>query len=76
MYGVVTEAVGARDTAGDLLARLAVSGAALLVGTLDGIESGQLRAVPQPDEGISFAPRSLRTTRTSTGACPPWPSTG
>ena len=57
VYGVVTEAVGPRDTAGDLLARLAVSGAALLVGTLDGIESGQLRAVPQPDEGISFAPK-------------------
>ena len=57
VYGVVTETVGPRDTAGDLLARLAVSGAALLVGTLDGIESGQIRAVPQPDEGVSFAPK-------------------
>ena len=36
---------------------MAVSGAALLVGTLDGIESGQIRAVPQPDEGVSFAPK-------------------
>ena len=57
VYGVVTEPVGRRDTAGDLLARLAVSGARLLVDTLDGIESGQIRAVPQPDEGVSFAPK-------------------
>ncbi len=57
VYGVVTEPVSPRDTAGDLLARLAVSGAKLLVGTLDGIESGQIRAVPQPDEGVSFAPK-------------------
>jgi len=57
VYGVVTEPVGRRDTAGDLLARLAVSGARLLVETLDGIESGQIRAVPQPDEGVSFAPK-------------------
>jgi methionyl-tRNA formyltransferase len=40
VFGVVTTAVGARDTAGDLLGRLAVSGADLLVATLDGIEAG------------------------------------
>ena len=48
VYGVLTEPVGSRDTAGDLLGRLAVSGAGLLVATLDGIESGQLDARPQP----------------------------
>src|SRR3712207_7515163 len=37
VYGKVTEAIAPRDTAGDLLGRLAVSGAALLVATLDGI---------------------------------------
>jgi len=57
VYGVVTETVGPRDTSGDLLARLAVSGATLLVGTLDGIESGEIRAVPQPGEGVSLAPK-------------------
>ncbi len=57
VFGVLTEPVGPRDTSGDLLARLAVSGARLLIDTLDGIESGQLRAVPQPDEGISYAPK-------------------
>ena len=48
---------GPRDTAGDLLGRLAVSGADLLVATLDGIESGQLEARPQPAEGVSLAPK-------------------
>src|SRR6201994_4431581 len=57
VFGVLTEPVGPRDTAGDLLSRLAVSGARVLIGTLDGIESGQLQAVPQPDEGISYAPK-------------------
>ena len=57
VYGVLTEPVGPRDTAGDLLGRLAVSGAGLLVATLDGIESGQLAARPQPAEGVSLAPK-------------------
>jgi methionyl-tRNA formyltransferase len=57
VFGTVTEPIGPRDTAGDLLARLAVSGARLLVATLDGIAAGGLEPRPQPAEGISFAPR-------------------
>jgi methionyl-tRNA formyltransferase len=57
VFGVVTEPIGPRDTAGDLLARLAESGAELLVTTLDGIESGQVEARPQPSEGVSQAPK-------------------
>jgi methionyl-tRNA formyltransferase len=57
VYGVVTEPVGARDTAGDLLDRLAVSGAGLLVATLDGIADGSLQPVAQPAEGVSLAPK-------------------
>jgi methionyl-tRNA formyltransferase len=57
VFGVVTEPIGPRDTAGDLLGRLAVSGAGLLVATLDGIAAGTLVAEPQPAEGISLAPR-------------------
>jgi methionyl-tRNA formyltransferase len=57
VFGTVTEAVGPRDTAGDLLDRLAVSGAGLLVATLDGIAAGTLVAEPQPADGISLAPR-------------------
>jgi methionyl-tRNA formyltransferase len=57
VFGVLTEPVGAEDTAGDLLGRLAVSGADLLVATLDGIESGELQARPQPHDGVSYAPK-------------------
>ena len=57
VFGVVTEPIHPRDTAGDLLGRLAVSGAGLLVATLDGIESGQLEARPQAAEGVSLAPK-------------------
>ncbi|MCZ2812821.1 methionyl-tRNA formyltransferase [Modestobacter sp. VKM Ac-2979] len=57
VLGVVTEPIGATDTAGDLLDRLAVSGARLLVATLDGIADGSLRPEPQPAEGVSLAPR-------------------
>jgi methionyl-tRNA formyltransferase len=58
-FGVVTETVRPADTAGDLLTRLAHSGAGLLVATLDGIEDGSLEAREQPDDGVSFAPKIL-----------------
>jgi methionyl-tRNA formyltransferase len=57
VYGVLTEPVRPRDTSGDLLERLSHSGAELLVATLDGIEAGTLTAIPQPAEGVSFAPK-------------------
>jgi methionyl-tRNA formyltransferase len=57
VYGVVTEQVRPSDTTGDVLERLARSGAELLVATLDGIEDGTVEAVPQPAEGVSFAPK-------------------
>ena len=40
VYGVVTETIRPTDTAGDLLDRLSISGAALLETTLDGIADG------------------------------------
>ncbi|SPM27883.1 Methionyl-tRNA formyltransferase, partial [Mycobacterium terramassiliense] len=57
VYGVVTEAIAPTDTAGDLLGRLAVSGAALLSATLDGIADGTLTPRPQPAQGVSVAPK-------------------
>lgn len=57
VYGTLTEEVRRTDTSGDLLERLAVAGARLLAATLDGIEDGTLRPVPQPAEGISLAPK-------------------
>jgi methionyl-tRNA formyltransferase len=56
-FGVMTEVVRPHDTAGDLLHRLAVGGARLLVSTLDGIEDGTLEAREQPSEGVSLAPK-------------------
>jgi methionyl-tRNA formyltransferase len=57
VYGVVTETIRPTDTAGDLLERLAVSGAALLETTLDGIADGSLTPVPQPTDGVTVAPK-------------------
>ncbi|MEE1939016.1 methionyl-tRNA formyltransferase [Streptomyces sp. TRM 70361] len=57
VYGVVTEEIRPTDTSGDLLTRLAFAGAGLLAATMDGIEDGTLRAVPQPAEGVSLAPK-------------------
>ena len=57
VYGTVTEPVAPTDTAGDLLARLADAGAQLLVRVLDAIGAGAARAVPQPADGVSLAPK-------------------
>ncbi len=54
-YGVLVERVRPRDTAGELLERLAEAGAPLLVATLDGLASGDLEERPQPEEGVSRA---------------------
>jgi methionyl-tRNA formyltransferase len=57
VYGVVTETIRPTDTAGEVLDRLAVSGAVLMESTLDGVADGSLHAVPQPPEGVSVAPK-------------------
>ena len=56
-YARVTTPIGPSDTSGDLLERLAVSGAQLLVQTLDGIASGALSPEPQPSRGVTLAPK-------------------
>jgi methionyl-tRNA formyltransferase len=57
VFGMVTETIRRDDTGGSLLARLAESGAALLVRTLDGIDDGELHAAAQPEDGVSLAPK-------------------
>lgn len=57
VFGSFTETVRPRDTAGDLLDRLAAAGADLLVRTLDGIEDGILAPVEQSSDGVSLAPK-------------------
>ncbi|MFJ1973480.1 methionyl-tRNA formyltransferase [Streptomyces sp. NPDC087903] len=57
VYGTVTESIRPTDTSGDLLTRLAFAGSGLLAATMDGIEDGTLKAVPQPGEGVTLAPK-------------------
>jgi methionyl-tRNA formyltransferase len=86
VFGMVTTEIGSRETAGELLERLAKSGAGLLLATMDGIEDGTLVPRPQPTEGVSLAPKitvadaridwsapALRVDRLSR-AC--WPAPG
>jgi methionyl-tRNA formyltransferase len=56
-FGLMTETIRPRDTAGELLDRLAEGGAVLLVATLDGLADGSLEARPQSEDDVSFAPK-------------------
>jgi methionyl-tRNA formyltransferase len=57
IFASVTEPIRPEDTAGDLLHRLSLSGAQLLVETVDGIEDGTLTpsAQPEADAQVSYA---------------------
>jgi methionyl-tRNA formyltransferase len=57
IFATVTEPIRPGDTAGDLLHRLSLSGARLLVDTLDRIEDGTVTPTPQPetDAQVSYA---------------------
>ena len=69
VYGVVTEPIRPTDTAGELLDRLAATGAGLLAATLDGIEEGTLHPRAQPAEGVSLAPKlTVEDARVDWGA--------
>ena len=57
VLGLLTETIRPTDTSGDLLDRLAVAGAGLLVASLDALEDGTRHAVPQPADGVSLAPK-------------------
>lgn len=57
VLGTITELIRADDTTADLLARLADWGSKLLVDVVDHIEDGDIAAVPQPEDNISFAPK-------------------
>ncbi|GAA2732363.1 methionyl-tRNA formyltransferase [Actinocorallia aurantiaca] len=55
VFGHLTEPIRPDDTSGTLLERLSHAGARLLRDTMDGLEAGALRPVPQPEEGVSHA---------------------
>ena len=49
--------IGPDEDAGSLLDRLAIRGGELLGATLDDLAAGTLTMSPQPDEGVSLAPK-------------------
>jgi len=55
VFGTFTTTIGDCETTGELLGRLAVDGAGLLLATLDGIADGSLVPRPQPADGESYA---------------------
>lgn len=57
VLGMQTETIRPTDTSGDVLGRLARSGAHLMLATLDAIADGTARPVPQSAEDVSLAPR-------------------
>ena len=56
VYGRITEAIGAGDTSGDLLERLARAGAPLVLDVLHSVEEGSARPEPQDDALATLAP--------------------
>lgn len=56
-YQLLQSPLGAAETSGDVLARLAITGAPVLRATMDDIAAGQAIATPQPADGITKAPR-------------------
>lgn len=57
VLGSLTERIRDDDTAADLLARLADWGSRLLVDVMDHMEDGDIAAVPQPEDNVSYAPK-------------------
>jgi methionyl-tRNA formyltransferase len=57
VLATMVEPLRARDTAGEVLDRLAGAGAGLLVRVLDAVEDGSAEARPQPADGVSHAPK-------------------
>ncbi len=53
--GTITELIRDDDTAETLLARLADWGSKLLVDVIDHIEDGDISAIPQPEDNVSYA---------------------
>ncbi len=55
--GTITELIRDDDTTAELLKRLADWGSKLLVDVIDHIEDGDIAAVTQPEDNISYAPK-------------------
>jgi methionyl-tRNA formyltransferase len=70
MISAETVAIGPEDDAGALLARLGEVGGRLLVEAVDALEAGTFEPTPQPDEGMSIAPKVTDVDRPLDPALP------
>lgn len=59
VYGQLTLDVRPTETAGELLDRLAIAGADLMVATVSAIADGSARAQPQANQDATFAPKLI-----------------
>lgn len=57
VLGSIATGIRSGETSGELLNRLAVEGAALMVATLAALETGNIQAVAQSADGVSVAPK-------------------
>ena len=55
--------VGPAETGGALTERLSELGAPMLVAAVDELAAGRLRSTPQPEEGVSYAPKIVAADR-------------
>ncbi len=60
VVGMLTEGVEATESAGELLGRLALVGAPLLVESLQVVARGTATPTPQPEHGVSYANKLTR----------------
>jgi methionyl-tRNA formyltransferase len=63
IIGAAAIAVGPEETGGEVTSRLSALGAPMLVAAVDDLAAGRLRSTPQPEEGISMAPKITAADR-------------
>jgi methionyl-tRNA formyltransferase len=66
------EPIAVEDTAGTLGPRLAATGARLLVQALAKVQDGQIIRIPQPSQGVTFAPALTREMARLDFSRPAW----
>jgi methionyl-tRNA formyltransferase len=60
VFATAAASIGSRTSSAELQEQLARVGARLLLATLDSLEAGNARAVPQPEHGITYAAKIER----------------
>lgn len=57
VFAYITTSIGKTETAGELLERLSLEGGKLAIATLQGVETGSMKPLDQPLDGVSYAPK-------------------